>query len=56
MVKSCCDSYHTQFSDFSTMLSYHEQVRKSSLWERTEVKKLQVAALDKTSPLYQDIK
>ena len=27
MVKSCCDSYHTQFSDFSTMLSYHEQVR-----------------------------
>ncbi len=33
---------------------YHEQVRKSSLWERTEVKKLQVAALDKTSPLYQD--
>ena len=54
MVKSCCDSYHTQFSDFSTMLSYHEQVRKSSLWERTEVKKLQVAALDKTSPLYED--
>ena len=41
MVKSCCDSYHTQFSDFSAMLSYHEQVRKSSLWERTEVKKLQ---------------
>lgn len=40
MVKSCCDSYHTQFSDFSAMLSYHEQVRKSSLWERTEVKKL----------------
>ena len=54
MVKSCCDSYHTQFSDFSAMLSYHEQVRKSSLWERTEVKKLQVAALDKTSPLYED--
>lgn len=46
--------YHTQFSDFSAMLSYHEQVRKSSLWERTEVKKLQVAALDKTSPLYED--
>lgn len=56
MVKSCCDSYHTQFSDFSAMLSYHEQVRKSSLWERTEVKKLQVAALDKTSPLYEDTK
>lgn len=55
MVKSCCDSYHTQFSDFSAMLSYHEQVRKSSLWERTEVKKLQVAALDKTSPLYEDM-
>ena len=54
MVKSCCDSYHTQFSDFSAMLSYHEQVRKSSQWERTEVKKLQVAALDKTSPLYED--
>ena len=54
MVKSCCDSYHTQFSDFSAMLNYHEHVRKSSLWERTEVKKLQVAALDKTSPLYED--
>lgn len=40
MVKSCCDSYHTQFSDFSAMLNYHEHVRKSSLWERTEVKKL----------------
>lgn len=54
MVKSCCDSYHAQFSDFPAMLSYHEQVRLNSRWERTEVKKLQVAALDKTSPLYED--
>ena len=54
MVKSCCDSYHTQFSAFPDMLSYHEQIRTDSRWERTEVKNLEVAALDKASPLFND--
>lgn len=54
MVKSCCDSYHTQFSAFPDMLSYHEKIRTDSRWERTEVKNLEVAALDKVSPLFND--
>ena len=53
-VKSCCDSYHTQFSAFPDMLSYHEKIRTDSRWERTEVKNLEVAALDKASPLFND--
>ena len=54
MVKSCCGSYHTQFSAFPDMLSYHEKIRTDSRWERTEVKNLEVAALDKASPLFND--
>ena len=54
MVKSCCDSYHTQFSAFPDMLSYHEKIRTDGRWERTEVKNLEVAALDKASPLFND--
>ena len=53
-MKSCCDSYHTQFSAFPDMLSYHEKIRTDSRWERTEVKNLEVAALDKASPLFND--
>ena len=54
MVKAWCDSYHTQFSAFPDMLSYHEKIRTDSRWERTEVKNLEVAALDKASPLFSD--
>lgn len=54
MLKSCCDSYHTQFSEFPDLLRYHEQTRADSRWERTEVKKLEVAPLDKASPLFSD--
>ena len=54
MVKACCDSYHTQFSEFPDLLRYHERIRADSRWERTEVKKLEVAALDKASPLFSD--
>ena len=36
------------------MLSYHEKIRTDSRWERTEVKNLEVAALDKASPLFND--
>ena len=53
-MKPCCDSYHTQFSAFPDLLSYHEKVRADSRWERMEVKNLQVAALDKNSPLFAD--
>lgn len=31
MVKSCCDSYHTQFSDFSAMLSYPNATCKEDI-------------------------
>ena len=48
------ESYHTQFSAFPDMLSYHEKIRTDSRWERTEVKNLEVAALDKASPLFND--
>ena len=54
MLKQCQDSYSTQFTQFPAMLAYHEETRKASLWERTEVNRLRVAALDKASPLYED--
>lgn len=54
MPKPCQDCYSTQFSDLPAMLAYHEDLRKSSRWERTEVNTLKVAPLDKTSHLYGD--
>lgn len=54
MPKQCLDSYSTQFTDFPAMLGYHEHTRRASLWERSEVNGLQVAALDRSSPLYGD--
>lgn len=53
-MKPCQDSYCVQFNDLPAMLSYHEQLRKDSRWERTEVKGLRVAPLEKTSPLFSD--
>lgn len=53
-MKPCQDSYCVQFSDLPAMLSYHEQLRKDSCWERREVKDLRVAPLEKTSPLFSD--
>lgn len=53
-MKPCQDSYCVQFSDLTAMLGYHEQLRKDSRWERREVKELQVAPLEKTSPLFGD--
>ena len=55
MLKQCQDSYSTQFTQFPAMLAFHEENRKASLWERTEVHGLHVAALDKASPLYGDL-
>lgn len=50
----CCDSYNVQFNTFPDMLNYQVKVRTDSRWERTEVKNLRIAALDKTSPLFSD--
>lgn len=52
MLKQCQDSYSIQFTQFPAMLAHHEETRKASLWERSEVNHLRVAALDKKSPLY----
>ena len=54
MLKQCQDSYSVQFTQFPALLAYHEETRKASLWERSEVKSLRVAALDAKSPLYED--
>lgn len=54
MLKQCQDSYSIRFSQFPAMLAHHEATRKASLWERSEINRLQVAALDKSSPLYAD--
>lgn len=54
-MKPCQDNYCVQFDDLSAMLSYHEQLRKDSRWERLEVKSLRVAPLEKTSPLFSDL-
>ena len=54
MVKQCLDSYSIQFNQFPDLLAYHEEQCKASLWERSEVKSLRVAALDTKSPLYGD--
>ena len=54
MLKQCQDSYSTQFTQFPAMLAHHEESRKASLWERIEVNRLRVAALDTKSPLYED--
>ena len=50
--QKCHDSYHTAFTDFGTMLDYHKYQNTNSIWERTEVKNLRVAPLDKNSALY----
>ncbi len=54
MLKQYQDSYSVQFTQFPALLAYHEETRKASLWERSEVKSLRVAALDAKSPLYED--
>lgn len=50
----CCNSYNIQFNAFPDMLDYQVKVRTDSRWERTEVKNLRIAALDKASPLFSD--
>lgn len=54
MPKQCQDNYSTQFSLLPEMQAYHENLRRSSRWERTSVKSLEVAPLDKTAPLFSD--
>ena len=51
----CLDNYYTSFTDFGTMFDYHKLQNENSRWERTEIKNLRVAPLDKTSSLYGDL-
>ena len=55
MQKKCLDSYYTTFTEFGTMLNYHQSQSAHSKWERMEVKNLYAAPFDKTSPLYGDL-
>lgn len=55
MLQPCQDSYSTQFTLYPEMLTHHENTRKASTWERTEVRELHVEALDRNSPLFSDI-
>ena len=32
MVKACCDSYHTQFSEFPDLLRYHARIRAQKIF------------------------
>jgi len=54
-MQKCLDGFHTSFPDFGAMFDYHKLQSTHSIWERTEVKKLRVAPLDKTSSLYGDL-
>jgi len=54
MKKPCQDSYSIGFSSLEDMMDYHSNQAKSSLWERTEINNIQVAPLDRNSPLYGD--
>ena len=54
MPQPCQDNYSTTFSSFNSMMDYHSTLAKNSIWERTEVNRLQVAPLDRNSPLYGD--
>ena len=52
MMQKCLDGFHTNFNDYETMLGYHETQSKDSVWYRMAINNLQVAPLDKASPLY----
>ena len=52
MMQKCLDGYCTQFNDFGVMHDYHRLQSENSRWECTEINKLRVAPLDKTSLLY----
>jgi len=52
MLKQCQDNFNTTFSSYPTMIDYHEQLAKNSLWTRCKVNELQIEPLDETSPLF----
>lgn len=54
MLQPFQDDYHTQFASLEPMMDYHQKQTKDSRWERTEVNRLRVAALDMNSTLYAD--
>lgn len=55
MLQPCQDDYFTQFHALADMMDYHQKQVKDSQWERTEIRGLRVAPLDKDSPLYGDL-
>lgn len=54
MLKQCQDSYSAQLTQFPAMLAHHEEKRLASLWKHIEVNRLQVTALDKNPPLFEN--
>lgn len=55
MQRTCLDGYCNTFNSYGTMLGYHEDQSKRSLWIRSKVNDLQVEPLGKTSPLFSDL-
>jgi len=49
------DSYTIHFHSHADMIEYHAAQARDSIWQHTEVTSLNVAPLDKSSPLYSDI-
>lgn len=54
MLQPCLDSYHSNFSDFSKMVGYHEHLTAESRWEPIDVKSIRVVPCDKDSKLFSD--
>lgn len=52
MLQPCQDNFNTQFTSYPTMLSYHEEQAKASVWRRCAVNSLTVMPADAKSALY----
>ena len=52
MLQPCQDNFNTQFTSYPTMLSYHEEQAKASVWRRCAVNSLTVMPADDKSALY----
>lgn len=52
MLQPCQDNFTTQFTSYPTMLSYHEEQAKASVWRRCAINNLTVKPADAKSVLY----
>lgn len=52
MLQPCQDNFTTQFTSYSTMLSYHEEQAKASVWRRCTINGLTVKPANAKSALY----